>query len=263
MLADNPALGTPPADGRRHAAHLQLRRQPADPRDRRLRLQPQADRRPAVPRHLQRGRRPARSTPTRARDSDGHGTHTTTTAAGDVVDHAPIFGVDRGPISGVAPGAWVIEYKVCGLEGCFGSDSAAAVAAGDPRRRRRHQLLDQRWLEPVHRPGRAGLPRRVQRRRPSRRRRATPAGGGHHRAPSPWVITVAASTQTRDFESTLTLSSCADTRRWSAPRSPSRGRAEALLAARPEQYAARRCPGLRWLHCLELRLRRTGTGGAK
>ena len=30
-------------------------------------------------------------------------------------------------ITGVAPGAWVIVYKVCGIEGCFSSDSAAAV----------------------------------------------------------------------------------------------------------------------------------------
>ena len=66
--------------------------------------------------------------PDSARDSNGHGTHTTSTAAGSIVDSAPIFGIERGPISGVAPGAWVIEYKVCGLEGCFPSDSAAAVA---------------------------------------------------------------------------------------------------------------------------------------
>ena len=66
--------------------------------------------------------------PDSARDSNGHGTHTTTTAAGDPVDTAPIFGIDRGPASGVAPGAWVIEYKVCGSQGCFSSDSAAAVA---------------------------------------------------------------------------------------------------------------------------------------
>jgi hypothetical protein len=64
---------------------------------------------------------------TSARDSGGHGTHTTSTAAGDIVASTPIFGIERGPISGVAPGAWVIEYKVCGLEGCFSSDSAAAV----------------------------------------------------------------------------------------------------------------------------------------
>ena len=61
------------------------------------------------------------------RDSEGHGTHTSSTAAGDQVASAPLFGVERGPISGVAPGAQVIMYRVCGELGCFGSDSVAAV----------------------------------------------------------------------------------------------------------------------------------------
>jgi len=62
-----------------------------------------------------------------ARDSEGHGTHTASTSAGDPLANAPIFGVNRGPIAGMAPGAWVMEYKVCGPQGCFNSDSAAAV----------------------------------------------------------------------------------------------------------------------------------------
>ena len=62
-----------------------------------------------------------------ARDSEGHGTHTATTAAGSPVAHAPIFGIDRGPISGVAPGASVIAYRVCLAQGCFQSDSVAAI----------------------------------------------------------------------------------------------------------------------------------------
>jgi Subtilase family/Fibronectin type-III domain len=62
-----------------------------------------------------------------ARDADGHGTHTLTTAAGDFVDSAEMWGIDRGPTSGMAPGAHVIGYRVCLDEGCFGSDSIAAV----------------------------------------------------------------------------------------------------------------------------------------
>lgn len=62
-----------------------------------------------------------------ARDDDGHGTHTATTAAGNAGVPASIFGVDRGTVSGIAPRAQVIAYKVCGLEGCFSSDSAAAI----------------------------------------------------------------------------------------------------------------------------------------
>ena len=63
-----------------------------------------------------------------ARDSEGHGTHTTTTAAGDRVAHANLLGVDRGPISGMAPGASVIMYRVCLETGCYNSDSVAAVS---------------------------------------------------------------------------------------------------------------------------------------
>jgi subtilisin family serine protease len=62
-----------------------------------------------------------------ARDDDGHGTHTTSTAAGNAGVEASIFGIPRGTISGIAPRAHVVMYKVCGAEGCYHSDSAAAV----------------------------------------------------------------------------------------------------------------------------------------
>lgn len=62
-----------------------------------------------------------------ARDSEGHGTHTASTAAGNVLDSATVFGVERGPLAGLAPGAWVMEYKVCGPQGCLSSDSARAI----------------------------------------------------------------------------------------------------------------------------------------
>jgi subtilisin family serine protease len=62
-----------------------------------------------------------------ARDSNGHGTHTAGTAAGSHVEEAVLLGVDRGPISGIAPGAHVIAYRVCLDAGCFQSDSVAAV----------------------------------------------------------------------------------------------------------------------------------------
>jgi hypothetical protein len=62
-----------------------------------------------------------------ARDADGHGTHTSTTAAGDLVNSAIVLGVERGPVSGIAPGASVIEYRVCDSDGCFESDSVGAV----------------------------------------------------------------------------------------------------------------------------------------
>ena len=61
-----------------------------------------------------------------ARDDNGHGTHTSSTAAGSPVESAVVLGVDRGSISGVAPGASVVMYRVC-RPGCYESDSVAAV----------------------------------------------------------------------------------------------------------------------------------------
>jgi len=149
---------------------------------------------------------------TSARDSDGHGTHTTSTAAGGVVTSAPIFGIDRGPISGVAPGAWVMEYKVCGAAGCYSSDSAAAVGQA---------ILDganvinfsisggaQPYSDPVELAFldayNAGVLVAA-----SAGNSGPGAGTTDHRGP--WTLTVAASTQSREFQSTLNLSGDAST----------------------------------------------------
>ena len=63
-----------------------------------------------------------------ARDPEGHGTHTTTTAAGACVTSAVLYDVERGPVCGIAPGARVIMYRVCLAAGCFSSDSVSAVS---------------------------------------------------------------------------------------------------------------------------------------
>ncbi|MEA2002345.1 MAG: S8 family serine peptidase, partial [Actinomycetota bacterium] len=62
-----------------------------------------------------------------ARDSNGHGTHTLTTAAGNGAVAADIYGIPRGDVSGIAPRAHVVAYKGCGLTGCFSSDTSAAI----------------------------------------------------------------------------------------------------------------------------------------
>jgi subtilase family protein/fibronectin type III domain protein len=62
-----------------------------------------------------------------ARDGNGHGTHTSSTSAGNPVEDVSVLGTDRGDIQGLAPGAWIMEYKVCGPQGCFGSDTTEAV----------------------------------------------------------------------------------------------------------------------------------------
>ena len=141
-----------------------------------------------------------------ARDSDGHGTHTSTTAAGGPVAHANPLGIDRGAIHGIAPGAHVAVFKVCGPQGCFNSDSVAAVAQAildgvdvinfsisggvDPYA----DAVELAFLDAYA----AGIVVSA-----SAGNDGPGAGTVNHN--SPWVQTVAASTQSRTFRSTVTL----------------------------------------------------------
>jgi subtilisin family serine protease len=67
------------------------------------------------------------------RDGEGHGSHTSSTAAGNYGVDVTIDGNDLGQASGMAPGAKVAMYKVCWdgkapiPDGCFDSDSVAAI----------------------------------------------------------------------------------------------------------------------------------------
>jgi subtilisin family serine protease len=145
--------------------------------------------------------------PDSARDSNGHGTHTSTTAAGGPVANANPLGIDRGAIHGIAPGAHVAVYKVCGEQGCFSTDSAAAVAQAildgvdainfsisggiDPYADTVELAFLDAYAAGVLVSASAG-------------NEGPDAGTVNHNGP--WVQTVAASTQRRTFRSTVTLS---------------------------------------------------------
>lgn len=64
-----------------------------------------------------------------ARDDNGHGTHTASTAAGNEGIPVTLLGVDRGLISGIAPRAYVAAYKGLGPQGGTSSDLVAAINA--------------------------------------------------------------------------------------------------------------------------------------
>lgn len=147
-----------------------------------------------------------------ARDSNGHGTHTSSTAAGNGGVDATLFGIERGTLSGIAPRAHVIMYRVCGLEGCFQSDSVRAVEQA---------ILDEvdvinfsisggnaPYSDPVSLAFLAAYDAGV----------LVSASAGNsgpgadtvgHR--EPWTVTVGASTTDRHFLSTVTLVSGEDT----------------------------------------------------
>ena len=134
------------------------------------------------------------------RDSDGHGTHTASTAGGNLVGNVSLHGLAAGAARGGAPHARIAIYKVCWRRRC--SDACIMKAIDDAI----HDGVDVLSLSiggPFGSPGTlhavangitvvysAG--------------NAGPAAQtvGHS---SPWLITVAASTVDRLFPTVITL----------------------------------------------------------
>jgi subtilisin family serine protease len=146
-----------------------------------------------------------------ARDSNGHGTHTASTTAGNMVDDVSIVGGALPDIHGLAPGAWVMEYKVCGIIGCFPSDTSAAVGQAirdgvdvinysisggtDPFTDATELAFLDAYAAGVFVSASAG-------------NEGPGAGTANHL--SPWTTAVAASTQARRWTSTVTVTAGAD-----------------------------------------------------
>lgn len=143
---------------------------------------------------------------TSARDSEGHGTHTASTAAGNGRVDAQIFGIDRRDISGIAPRAHVVAYKICGADGCLGSDAVAAIQQAilddvdvlnfsigggtNPY----HDIVELAFRDAYA----AGIFVAA-----AAGNEGPAADTVNHRGP--WITTVAASTENRTFRSTLSL----------------------------------------------------------
>ncbi|CAK8542271.1 unnamed protein product [Lathyrus sativus] len=143
-------------------------------------------------------------------DVDGHGTHTASTAAGDLVPNANLFGLANGTSRGAVPSARLAIYKVCwSSSGCADMDILAAFDAAI------HDGVDVISIsigggrpDYVHDPISIGAFHAM------RKGIITVASAGND-GPSmatvtntaPWIVTVAASGIDRTFKSTIQLGS--------------------------------------------------------
>ncbi|KAK7374449.1 hypothetical protein VNO80_07879 [Phaseolus coccineus] len=150
-----------------------------------------------------------------ARDFVGHGTHTLSTAGGNFVPGASVFGNGNGTAKGGSPRARVAAYKACwsltDAASCFGADVLAAIdqaisdgvdvisvsVGGRPSLSAEEIFTDEVSIGAFHALGKNIL--------------VVASAGNDGPTPgtvinvAPWLFTVAASTLDRDFSSTITF----------------------------------------------------------
>lgn len=144
-----------------------------------------------------------------ARDSNGHGSHTASTVAGSMVVNASLYGtIGRGTARGGAPSARLAIYKACWFDDCSDADLLSAfddaiadgvdivsisVGANPPQPSYFELAIAVGSFHAFHKgilvsasAGNSGLP-------------GTAVNG------APWILTVAASSMNREFQSQIIL----------------------------------------------------------
>lgn len=144
------------------------------------------------------------------RDTLGHGTHVSSTAAGSIVENASYYGLATGTAKGGSPGSRIAMYKVCNRNGCSGSSILAAFdnAIADGVHLLSLSLGAPAWadIRLVDDPIAIGSFHAVE-------KGITVICSAGNDGPfastvvnaAPWIMTVAASTIDRDFRSDLLL----------------------------------------------------------
>nr|CAB3452654.1 unnamed protein product [Digitaria exilis] len=144
------------------------------------------------------------------RDDVGHGTHTSSTAAGNAVAGASYYGLAAGTAKGGSSASRVAMYRVCSEEGCAGSAILAgfddAVADGVD------VLSVSLGASPYFRPDFADDPIAIGSFHAVARGVTVVCSAGNSGPAAatvvnaaPWILTVAATTIDRDFESDVVL----------------------------------------------------------
>ncbi|KAL5995666.1 hypothetical protein ACLOJK_025733 [Asimina triloba] len=146
------------------------------------------------------------------RDSQGHGTHTSSTAAGASVADASYYGIATGTAKGGSPGSRIAMYRVCFLGGCRGS---AILAAYDDAINDGVDVLSlSLGASPFFRPGLETDPIAIGAFHAVERGILVVCSAGNNGPDlktvvneAPWILTVAASTIDRDLDSSVLLGS--------------------------------------------------------